>query len=332
MAEPSFWDDHEQAKNIGQKRMEIINRLDKWEDLYKRLEEMDLMIEMAIEEGDESLEGDLKNDFQNLVNEFEKAEIDALLSDKYDSNNAILSIHPGAGGTESQDWAEMLLRMYTRWAENQGYSIETLDFLPGDEGGVKSVTLLICGVNAYGYLKCEKGVHRLVRISPFDSANRRHTSFASVSIVPEIDDDVDIKLDQSEIRIETFRAGGAGGQHVNKTDSAVRIIHEPTGIIAQCQNERSQHKNKATAMKLLRGRLLELSLLEQEKKKEELRGEEAEIAWGNQIRSYVFHPYNMVKDHRTNVEEGNVKAVMDGHLSKFIQAYLRKEFLKETNA
>jgi peptide chain release factor 2 len=234
-----------------------------------------------------------------------------------------MSLHAGAGGTEAQDWVQMLLRMYTRWAERKGYIVQTLDFLPGEEAGIKSVTLLIKGENAYGYLKSEKGVHRLVRISPFDASGRRHTSFASVDVIPEIDDDIEIQINPEDIKIDTYRSGGAGGQHVNKTDSAVRITHIPTGIVVQCQNERSQHSNRLTAMKILKARLFEIYMEEQKEKLDELRGEQREIAWGSQIRSYVFHPYNMVKDHRTNVEVGNINAVMDGEIDIFINAYLR---------
>ena len=252
-------------------------------------------------------------------------ELEQLLSGPYDANSAILSIHPGAGGTESQDWASMLLRMYTRWAEANGYTVQTLDFLPGDEAGIKSVTLLISGENAYGYLKSEQGVHRLVRISPFDASGRRHTSFASVSVLPEVEADDQIQISPDELKIDTYRAGGAGGQHVNKTESAVRITHLPTGIVVQCQNERSQHSNREAAMKILQARLFELRQQEQQEKIDSLRQDQGEIAWGNQIRSYVFCPYTMVKDHRTGFEVGNVEAVMDGELGPFIEAYLRSQ-------
>jgi len=250
------------------------------------------------------------------------------LNGSYDKNNAIVEIHPGAGGTESQDWASMLLRMYTRWAEDKGYVVETLDYQPGEEAGIKSVTLLIKGHNAYGYLKAEKGVHRLVRISPFDAAGRRHTSFVSVDVIPEMDDDVEIEIRPEDLRIDTYRSSGAGGQHVNKTESAVRITHLPTGIVVTCQSERSQIQNRERAMKILKARLLELKRQEQEKQLAELRGEQKEIAWGNQIRSYVFHPYSLVKDHRTGVEVGNVQAVMDGEIDVFIDAYLRQQVQK----
>ena len=246
--------------------------------------------------------------------------METLLSGKYDGKNTILSLHAGAGGTEAQDWVGMLLRMYTRWAEDKGYKVSTLDMLPGDEAGVKSVTILVEGLNAYGYLKSEKGVHRLVRISPFDAAGRRHTSFASADVMPEIDDDIEVDIKPDDLKIDTFRSGGAGGQHVNKTESAVRITHIPTGTVVSCQNERSQQSNRNTAMKILRAKLFDIYQEEQQKELDKIRGAQKEIAWGNQIRSYVFHPYSLVKDHRTNAEVGNVQAVMDG---EFINAYLK---------
>ncbi len=249
--------------------------------------------------------------------------LETLLSGKYDKNNAIISLHPGAGGTEAQDWAMMLFRMYQRWAERRGFEVETLDYLPGDEAGIKSVTILIKGDNAYGYSKSEKGVHRLVRISPFDASGRRHTSFASCDVMPEIDDDIEINISPDDLKIDTFRSGGAGGQHVNKTDSAIRITHLPTGVVVSCQSERSQHQNKDTAMKMLKAKLVEMAEREHKEKIEDLKGDMKDIAWGSQIRSYVFHPYNMVKDHRTNYEVGNIGAVMDGDLDGFINAYLK---------
>ncbi len=248
--------------------------------------------------------------------------IKLILNNKEDSKNAILSITPGAGGTEAQDWAQMLMRMYVRWAERHGYDVKVLDLLPGEEAGIKSVTLLISGDYAYGYLKGESGVHRLVRISPFDANKRRHTSFAAVSVTPEVEDDIEIDIKESDLRIDTFRASGAGGQHVNRTDSAVRIVHIPTGIVVQCQNERSQHQNKMTAMKILKSKLYELEMKKREKELNELQGEKKEIAWGNQIRSYILQPYQLVKDHRTNVEVGNVPAVLDGDIDIFIKSYL----------
>ncbi|MCL6594276.1 MAG: peptide chain release factor 2, partial [Alicyclobacillus sp.] len=259
----------------------------------------------------------------------ERFELELMLSGPYDKNNAIVELHPGAGGTESQDWASMLLRMYMRWAEDKGYKVEMVDYLPGDEAGLKSVTLLIKGHNAYGYLKAEKGVHRLVRISPFDASGRRHTSFASVDVIPEMEDDIDIEIRPEELRIDVFRSSGAGGQHVNTTDSAVRITHLPTGIVVTCQSERSQIQNRQVAMNLLKARLYERKRQEQEEQLASLRGEQKEIAWGSQIRSYVFHPYSLVKDHRTGVEIGNVQAVMDGMLDPFIDAYLRWQLAEQ---
>ena len=278
-----------------------------------------VMLELA-EEG-ELLEG-FSESIRELDEKLDNFRTETLLSGEFDSNNAIISLHPGAGGTESQDWASMLLRMYTRWAEKKKYKVKTLDLQPGDVAGIKSVTLLIEGINAYGYLKTERGVHRLVRISPFDSSGRRHTSFASLDVMPEVDESVEIEILPEEIRIDTFRSSGAGGQHVNTTDSAIRITHLKTGIVVQCQNERSQHQNKEVAMNMLKGKLVEI--MEQEKMDhiEDIKGDYSQIAWGSQIRSYVFHPYNMVKDHRTNVEVGNVGSVMDGDLDGFMNAYL----------
>ncbi|MFW5897640.1 MAG: peptide chain release factor 2 [Halanaerobium sp.] len=322
MAAGGFWDDKEDARKKSQKldwikkRMKIINQLE------QKFEEAEVYLELAAEE-DESLESELNLTLTELEKELEKLELKLRLNEPYDANNAILSIHPGAGGTESQDWAQMLLRMYSRWAESNGYQLETLDFNPGEEAGIKSVTMMIKGDYAYGYLKGERGVHRLVRISPFDSSGRRHTSFASVDVMPEIDDDIEVDINENDLKIDTYRASGAGGQHVNKTDSAVRITHQPTGVVVQCQNQRSQHKNKETAMKILSSKLLEMKEEAQAEKIDELGGEHKEIAWGSQIRSYVFHPYNMIKDHRTDFEEGNVDKVMDGYLDEFIEEYLK---------
>ena len=281
--------------------------------------------ELVAEEPDAGLAEELSASVRALQKKIEQLELSTLLSGEYDRNNAILTIHPGAGGTESQDWASMLLRMYSRWAEDHGYQVEILDLLAGEEAGIKSATLLISGLNAFGYLQAERGVHRLVRISPFDASGRRHTSFASVEVMPEIDDDVELEIDPADLRIDTYRASGAGGQHVNKTESAVRITHVPTGIVVQCQSERSQHQNRESAMKILRARLMELNLNKQQEKIAQIKGEQQEIAWGNQIRSYVFCPYTMVKDHRTNVEVGDVNAVMDGELDQFIEAYLKSK-------
>jgi len=282
------------------------------------------MAELAAESGDRTLETELADELAKVEQTVERWRVELLLSGEHDGNNAILAIHPGAGGTESQDWAQMLLRMYVRWAERKGYKVETLDFQPGDEAGIKSVTLAVNGPYAYGYLKAEAGVHRLVRISPFDANKRRHTSFASVFVYPELADDVDLVIDDKDLRIDTFRSGGAGGQNVNKVETAIRITHLPSGLVVQCQNERSQLQNRMGAMKILKARLYEL---EEQKKQAEFNaivGEKKDIAWGSQIRSYVFQPYQMVKDHRTNIEVGQVDKVMDGDLDGFIEAYLRK--------
>ncbi|MFW5981974.1 MAG: peptide chain release factor 2 [Halanaerobiaceae bacterium] len=323
MAKPDFWNKQEEAQKVSRKSKKIKDKIQALTSLKESFEEAELLAELADEEGEDSeMWSEFQQEIEGLEKKIGKMEFKLKLSGKYDSNNAILSIHPGAGGTESQDWAEMLLRMYSRWAESNGYQLTSLDYLPGDEAGVKSVTILIEGDYAYGYLKSERGVHRLVRISPFDSSGRRHTSFASVDVMPEIDDDIEVEIDEKDLRIETYRASGAGGQHVNKTDSAVRITHQPSGIVVQCQNERSQHKNKAMAMKMLKSKLIEVMEAVQAEKINDIRGEHKDIAWGSQIRSYVFHPYNMIKDHRTNLEEGNVKKVMDGYIDDFIEAYL----------
>ena len=325
MSQPGFWDDNQQAKKTAKRLDHVKKRLEFINNIEEKLGDTEVFLEMAQQEDDDGAREEVKTNLTNLEIRIEKMELEVRLNGQYDDKNAILSIHPGAGGTESQDWAEMLLRMYERWLEKNGFEVETLDFLPGDEAGIKRVTLLIKGDYCYGYLKSERGVHRLVRISPFDSSSRRHTSFASVDVLPEFDDDVDIEIDESNLKIETYRASGAGGQHVNKTESAVRITHRPTGTVVQCQNERSQHKNKRMAMKILKSRLMEMKQEAQAEKLEELRGEHKEIAWGNQIRSYVFHPYNMIKDHRTGMEEGNVDKVMDGYLDEFIEAFLKQE-------
>lgn len=323
MGLPDFWDNPKEAQNVTQKLSLLKDKIEVFEKIKERYEELMIIFELAEEDEDLSLKKEMDEGLIKLKQDIEDLKLQTLLNGKYDRNNCIMSLHAGAGGTEAQDWVQMLLRMYTRWAERKGYIVQTLDFLPGEEAGIKSVTLLIKGENAYGYLKSEKGVHRLVRISPFDASGRRHTSFASVDVIPEIDDDIEIQINPEDIKIDTYRSGGAGGQHVNKTDSAVRITHIPTGIVVQCQNERSQHSNRLTAMKILKARLFEIYMEEQKEKLDELRGEQREIAWGSQIRSYVFHPYNMVKDHRTNVEVGNINAVMDGEIDIFINAYLR---------
>lgn len=284
------------------------------------------LLEMAVSEGEEELLQEILDGVVDLSKEVDQLELSAMLNGEWDRFNAYLTIHPGAGGTESQDWAEMLLRMYLRWAERKGYKVEILDYQPGDEAGIKSATLQISGENAYGYLRSEKGVHRLVRISPFDASGRRHTSFTSVDIVPEIDDSIEVEIRPEDIKVDTYRSSGAGGQHVNKTESAIRITHIPTGIVVACQNERSQFQNRDRAMQMLRAKLFEKYRQEQEAKLAQIKGEQTEIAWGNQIRSYVFCPYTMVKDHRTEAETGNVQAVIDGELDQFIEAYLKSEY------
>ncbi len=323
MAEPEFWNDNQKAQKIVQKSNSIKDKINEYDEINEDIEEVQIMLELYDEEKDSSLEKDIKKLVEDLENKVNDIKINTLLDGEYDRSSAIISIHSGAGGLEAQDWAEMLLRMYKRWSERRGYNVNIFDIIPDTEGGIKSVTFFVEGTNAYGYLKAEKGVHRLVRISPFDSSGRRHTSFASVDIIPEIDDEIEIDIDINDIRIDTYRASGAGGQHVNKTDSAIRITHIPTGIVVQCQNQRSQHSNKATAMKMLKSRLIELKEREQKEKIEDLQGQYNQIAWGSQIRSYVFHPYNMVKDHRTDAEVGNINAVMDGDIDYFINEYLK---------
>ncbi|MDK2940859.1 MAG: peptide chain release factor 2 [Acetobacterium sp.] len=316
---PEFWNDQKSAQIVLKEQKLIKLKVDHYNELAETLDDIMVMLELA--EDGELLEG-FSASIRELDENLDNFRTETLLSGEFDSNNAIISLHPGAGGTESQDWAEMLLRMYTRWAEKKKFKVKTLDLQPGDVAGIKSVTLLIEGINAYGYLKTERGVHRLVRISPFDSSGRRHTSFASLDVMPEVDESVEIEILPEDIRIDTFRSSGAGGQHVNTTDSAIRITHLKTGIVVQCQNERSQHQNKEVAMNMLKGKLVEI--MEQEKMDhiDDIKGDYSQIAWGSQIRSYVFHPYNMVKDHRTNVEVGNVGSVMDGDLDGFMNAYL----------
>ncbi len=311
--------------------MQRINNLTKeieqYEKLIAKIDDSQALLELIIEEEEEELYSELTKEIQNIEKKVASFRLATLLSGEYDSNNAILSINSGAGGLEAQDWAQMLLRLYTRYAERKGFKVETFDILPDPAGGIKSVTLKIEGHNAYGFLKTEKGVHRLVRISPFDSAAKRHTSFASVDVYPELDSNTEVEINPSDLKIDTYRASGAGGQHVNVTDSAVRITHIPTGVVVQCQNERSQHSNKETAMNMLISRLIQLKEEEEKEKIEDIQGSYSQIAWGNQIRSYVFHPYSMVKDHRTNHEVGNVSRVMDGDIDDFIEAYLIGETL-----
>lgn len=320
-----FWKEQQKAQRIMQRISHLKGQIKEYDDLMNHIEDLEVLIELTIEEEDYQTYKEVKEGFKIVSKGAEKFKLSTLLDGEYDKNNAILSIHSGAGGLEAQDWAEMLLRMYKRWADQKGFQVEMLDILSDTEGGIKSVTLLIKGLNAYGYLKSEKGVHRLVRISPFDSSNRRHTSFASVDVYPELDDEVDIKINESDLKIDTYRASGAGGQHVNTTDSAVRITHIPTGITVQCQNERSQHSNKITAMKMLKAKLIQLKEEEKKEKIEDLQGKYTQIAWGSQIRSYIFHPYNLVKDHRTDVEVGDINGVMDGDIDVFIDSYLKQK-------
>ena len=322
MEASGFWDQKDKANAIMKEKVTLERSLKDWNALSTRFHDLEAMAELAGEKGGEAMRADLERELATIQKDITAAEIAALLSGERDITNAIVSIHPGAGGIEAQDWAEMLMRMYLRWAEMQGYNTEILDYQNGEEAGVKSVTFTISGDYAYGKMKAEAGVHRLVRISPFDTNKRRHTSFASVYVYPEVEDDIDVKIDEKELRIDTYRASSAGGQHVNKTDSAVRITHLPTNIVVQCQNERSQLKNKNVAMKVLRSRLYELRKKEQDEKLGKLVSEKKDIAWGSQIRSYVFQPYQLVKDHRTGAESGNVTSVMNGDLNQFIDAYL----------
>ncbi len=323
MEAPDFWDDAEKATQSMKEVKELKDIVERADGLSGKYEDILTLIEMAYEEEDEELAAEVKDELSEFIRDFEDLRITTMLKGEYDENNAILSLHAGAGGTESCDWASMLCRMYQRWAEKKGYSVEMLDYLDGDEAGLKSVTLQINGTNAYGYLKSEHGVHRLVRISPFNAAGKRQTSFVSCDVMPEIDQDIDIEIADDDIRIDTYRSSGAGGQHINKTSSAIRITHFPTGIVVQCQNERSQHMNKDKAMQMLKAKLYMLKQQENLEKESDIRGEQKEIGWGNQIRSYVMQPYTMVKDHRTNVESGNVGSVMDGDLDTFINGYLK---------
>jgi peptide chain release factor 2 len=317
-----FWDDMENAQNVLQQLKSYKERVESYNKLCQNYEDCLTLFEMALEEQADELILEVQQESQAFLFDYENMRIATLLDGEYDGNNAILSLHAGAGGTEACDWVSMLYRMYKRWADRRGYKIELLDYLEGDEAGVKSVTLQISGENVYGYLKAEKGVHRLVRISPFDSSGRRHTSFASCDVMPEITGDIEVDVRAEDLRIDTYRSSGAGGQHVNTTDSAVRITHVPTGIVVQCQNERSQIQNRERAMQMLKTKLFEKQREEQMATLDGIRGEKKEIGWGSQIRSYVFHPYNMVKDHRTSEETGNTSAVMDGEIDKFMNAYL----------
>ena len=324
ISDEEFWQqDSTKTSKILSKQKQLKRKIEKFTIIKNELENIADLIELAMLENDDSIAKDINQMIDNSQKQIEQLQFETLLSGKYDKNNAILTLHPGAGGTESQDWAEMLYRMYTRWATKKGYEVKELDYLEGEEAGIKSVTFEILGENAYGYLKGEMGVHRLVRISPFDAGGRRHTSFASLEVLPEISDDVQIDINTDDLRIDTYRASGAGGQHINKTSSAVRITHIPTNIVVACQSERSQLQNKETAMKMLKSKLLDLKEKEQKERIEDLKGEQKDIAWGSQIRSYVFCPYTLVKDHRTNYEVGNVESVMDGDIDGFVEEYLR---------
>ncbi len=331
MEDPSFWQkDQEEASRISQERANIQEKVVQWKKYHTAIEEAKLLAEMAQEESDEGTLEEVSKEVRQLEKEIDSLETRSLLGEPDDARNAIVAINAGAGGTEAQDWVQMLFRMYTRWAEDKGMKVNVIDFLAGEEAGIKNVTFTVSGPYAYGLLKSEHGIHRMVRISPFDATGRRHTSFASVSVLPEVDTDIKIEIDEKDLRIDTYRASGPGGQHVNKTSSAVRITHLPTGIVVQCQNEKSQHRNKDMAMKVLRAKLYELEKKKQEAKKHQLHQSQKEIAWGSQIRSYVFNPYRMVKDHRTGVEIGDLERVMDGDIDPFIDAYLRMK-VKEDN-
>lgn len=326
-AEPGFWDDMEKSQKVLQQTKQLKDKVESYEKLKSSWEDALVLVDLANEENDEGMLPEVRKTVEEITAEVEKMTLETLLSGPYDKNNAIITLHAGAGGTEAQDWCEMLLRMYQMYAQKNGYTVQTLDMLPGDDAGVKSATIMISGINAYGYLKSEKGVHRLVRISPFDAAGRRHTSFASIEVMPEIDDDVEINIRTEDLKVDTYRASGAGGQHINKTDSAIRITHIPTGIVVSCQTQRSQHQNREYAMRMLKAKLAEVAEQQQKEKIEDIKGVQKEIAWGSQIRSYVFHPYNLVKDHRTGFEMGNIGAVMDGDLNGFINAYLKASSL-----
>jgi len=318
----NFWDDNQKAQQILKEISELQESVQQWESYWQEINYISEMLQMAEAEKENDLYAETIKELSLLVKKFRNYELLVLFSGEHDHADAIVSLHAGAGGTEAQDWVQMLLRMYTRWSESSGYQVEIMDYLAGDEAGVKSVTFLVKGKYAYGKLKCEKGVHRLIRISPFDSTGRRHTSFASLGVLPDIGEELEIKINPDELRIDTYRASGAGGQHINKTDSAVRITHIPTGMVAQCQNERSQHSNRLTAMKILSAKLYELKQQEQEDNMQKLQGENKEIAWGSQIRTYTMNPFSLVKDHRSNLEIGNVQAVMDGEIDDFITACL----------
>ena len=326
--EEDFWNDVEKAQKLMQEASILNNKVKEYDDLILEVDDLETMVELIL--GEDSFEeyDEIKKSLESLYKKADDFKLSTLLSGEFDENNAILSIHSGAGGLEAQDWAEMLLRMYRRWSDNRGFAVETLDLQADTEGGIKSVTLLIKGFNCYGYLKSEKGVHRLVRISPFDSSGKRHTSFASIDVFPELKDDVKLEINEKDLKIDTFRATGSGGQHVNTTDSAIRITHIPTGAVVQCQSERSQHNNRLTAMNMLKAKLIQLRDEEKKEKIEDIQGSYSQIGWGSQIRSYVFHPYSMVKDHRTDAEVGDVYRVMDGDIDLFINEYLKQQALQ----
>lgn len=323
MAAPGFWDDPDKAQKVAQEANNLKSEVDTFTSLETKVDDLDTLWEMAMEEKDDTLVSEMESELEGAKHTLSELELGMLLSDEYDANNAIMNLHAGAGGTEAQDWTGMLLRMFTRYAEGKGFEVELLDVLPGEEAGTKSATLAIKGHNAYGFLKSEKGVHRLVRISPFDSNARRHTSFAAVDVMPEIDNTVEVNINMDDVRVDYYRASGAGGQHVNKTSSAVRMTHLPTGIVVQCQNERSQLQNKERCLQLLRAKLFEYEKAIQDQKISDLAGDYQAVEWGSQIRSYVFQPYTLVKDHRTGAETGNIQAVMDGDLDLFVESYLR---------
>ena len=328
-AQPDFWNDVENTKKVLKEQKTVNEKVGSYENLVRMYEDAQTMLELAAEEefdSDDEQENflqDIRSSLKEIAQRIEEEKLSALLSGEFDQNNAILSFHAGAGGTEAQDWVQMLYRMYARWSERHHFKVKVLDYLAGEEAGIKSASILITGTNAYGFLKSEHGVHRLVRISPFDASGRRQTSFASLEVMPEIDDDYDIEINPADLKIDTYRSGGAGGQHVNKTESAIRITHIPTGVIVACQNERSQHQNREVAMKMLKSKLVKIKEREHLKRIEDIKGEQQQIGWGSQIRSYVFMPYTLVKDHRTNCESGNINAVMDGDLDPFINAYLK---------
>lgn len=325
MQEDGFWDDMKKSQEVSKELKFLKDRIERYKSIKTRIDDIGVLIEMCREEENEDEAEDILNEVKSLKSEIEDFRIEILLSGEYDKNNAILNLHTGVGGNDAQDWTQMLLRMYTRWAEGKGFKVEVVDMLPGDEAGIKSVTLKITGEYAYGYLKAEKGIHRLVRISPFNANGKRQTSFASVEVLPELTENQDIIIRPEDLRVDTYRSSGAGGQHINKTDSAIRITHLPTGIVVQCQNERSQHSNKETAMSMLKSKLVELKERAHKEKIEDLTGELKDMGWGSQIRSYVFQPYTMVKDHRTGVETGNVNSVMDGEIDDFIKGFLKQE-------